>query len=80
MKAKVYLSHNCEEHRKYLGLTPDEACCNHQEMVGDYEVELLDTENKKIDFVVPPSGMDGINATITGWREKYGTIETEYIK
>ena len=44
MKAKVYLSHNCEEHRKYLGLTPDEACCNHQEMVGDYEVELLDTE------------------------------------
>jgi hypothetical protein len=49
-------------------------------MVGDYEVELLDTENKKIDFVVPPSGMDGINATITEWREKYGAIEMEYIK
>jgi hypothetical protein len=43
-------------------------------------MELVDAADNRIEFNVPPSGMEGINATITEWREKYGAIETEYIK
>ena len=80
MKAKVYLTHNCEAHKEHLGYDEHKACCDREDMVADYEMELVDAGNNRIEFNVPPSGMEGIDATITKWREKYGAIETEYIK
>ena len=80
MKAKVYLTHNCENHKEHLGYDKHEACCDREDMVNDYEMELVDATDNRIDFNVPPSGMDGVDATITEWRERYGAIEMEYIK
>ena len=79
MKAVVHLTHDCESHSKNLGIGPDEACCT-AERVRDYEIELLNDNNERVELIMPPSGMDGVEDTITSWREKYGAIETEYIE
>ncbi len=50
MKAKVYLSHNCETHKKELGYEKNEKCCDAEHIVGDFEMELVDESENRIEF------------------------------
>ena len=79
MKAKVYLSHNCKTHKKELGYEKNEKCCDAEHIVGDFEMELVDESENRIEFYVPPSGMDGVNQTLAQWSGHYEKFLINFI-
>ncbi len=79
MKAKIYLSHNCEAHKKELGYKENDECCYAQDIVADFEMELVDESENRIEFYVPPSGMDGVNHTLAQWSGQYEKFLINFI-
>ena len=80
MKAKIYLTHNCDAHKKELGYKEDDPCCDKEEDVADFEMELVDSSQNRIEFNVPPSGMEGVQATLALWSGQYKEFITELVE
>tara|TARA_R100000008_G_C3558169_1_gene154426 strand:+ start:127 stop:369 length:243 start_codon:yes stop_codon:yes gene_type:complete len=80
MKAQIYLTHNCEAHKKELNYEKDQKCCDAEHIVNDFEMELLDENKNRIEFNVPPSGMEGVNHTLSLWSGQYKEFLINFIK
>ncbi len=79
MKATIYLSHNCEAHKEELGYDEDHSCCDAEHIVNDFEMELVDKNEKRLEFNVPPSGMEGVNDTLAVWSGQYKEFLINFI-
>ncbi len=80
MKAKIYLNHSCEAHKKELGYDENQDCCDAEHIVGDFEMELVDKNQNRVEFNVPPSGMDGVHHTLGLWSGQYKEFLIQFIK
>ena len=43
-------------------------------------MELVDNSQNRIEFNVPPSGMEGVQATLTLWSGQYKEFITELVE
>ena len=71
MKAKIYLTHNCDAHKKELGYKEDDPCCDKEEDVGDFEMELVDNSQNRIEFNVL---MEHIS------EQTYGLLTSDFVR